>query len=226
MRKLFAFAILFLICCGCTSTRRADLSEFLDKSRHMRSGEIQWEAVVQMDFENADASANCPIAAGEWEVRDGQLWAIAGETDRAILLARSGLDPVRVDFEATCYAQEDGRIGDITVLLNTKPGERCFFEGYSPTTGAYWNHGSIIYRSGVPLARTEHPRLVSGKRYRVRVELTRGHIRYWLDDEIILEAWDPAPLRMDSARWIGIRTWGTLMSVDNVTIYRGGTERK
>ncbi|MBT4483873.1 MAG: hypothetical protein HOC71_09375, partial [Candidatus Latescibacteria bacterium] len=49
----------------------------------------------------------------------------------------------------------------------------------------------------------------------------RGHIRYWLNGVIILEAWDQMPLEMEEGNWIGIRNWSTDMVIDDIEVYVG-----
>jgi hypothetical protein len=48
-----------------------------------------------------------------------------------------------------------------------------------------------------------------------------GHIRYWLNGQIILEPWDDQPLDMDPSLWIGVRSWDTLMVIEKIVISKG-----
>lgn len=41
-----------------------------------------------------------------------------------------------------------------------------------------------------------------------------------MNDQIILEAWDVSPMKLDESLWIGIRTYATKMSIDNFIISR------
>ncbi|MCA1809616.1 MAG: hypothetical protein ABR497_02760 [Kiritimatiellia bacterium] len=204
---------------GCRSTSE-DLSSFLQRSRRMRLQPVAWEPVTALTFDTGEALAAGRVVDGEWEVRDGRLWAVAGDGHRAVLLLASGWDPVRIEFDAACFGV-GRRLGDITILLNTTADGEFFKRGYALTTGSFWNHCTTFYRDGMPLARTEYSPLLSGRVNRVVLEFNRGHIRYWLNDEIILEAWDEAPQAMLQERWIGIRTWDTLMWVDNLRVSRG-----
>ena len=123
-------------------------------------------------------------------------------------------EPLRIELEVTNYANPDGSIGDITILLNAENSKDFFRSGYALTTGSYYNSCTTFYRLGKPIAKTEHSPLVSGKTYKVIIELVNGHIRYWLNDEIILEAWDTEQLKMNPELWMGIRTWNTKMSIN------------
>ena len=78
----------------------------------------RWKPVLTMTFDDPAALAACPVLDGAWEVKNGQLRAMAGEANRAILIGHPRGDAVRVEFDATNTAGADGRIGDISVLLN------------------------------------------------------------------------------------------------------------
>ncbi|GAF69184.1 unnamed protein product, partial [marine sediment metagenome] len=136
-------------------------------------------------------------------------------------------DPVRVEFEATSFADDQGLLGDITVLLNSisGPGDAFFNNGYAFTTASYRNSCTAFYKKGKPIARTECSPVESGEMNLMVLEFDKGHIRYWLNGQIILEAWDEIPLKMDSKYWIGIRTYDTRMIVDNLTIYHGESDQ-
>ncbi|MBN1293974.1 MAG: hypothetical protein JXB48_19205 [Candidatus Latescibacteria bacterium] len=195
-----------------------DPSFFLERSRSQNTRTVIWKPEKTFRFDNPSEITECPIPEGKWEVDNGTLRAIGGDRNRAILLHRNVGDPVCVEFDVTNYADGEGRLGDITVLLNSVDGKAFFGHGYALTTASYWNNCTTFYKRGKPIARTEYTPVVSGKTYHVILEFNNGHIRYWLDDRIILEAWDERPLEIDSECWIGIRTWSTLMVVDNVVV--------
>jgi len=186
--------------------------------------DLQWELVMSQDFDGAQLPAGSLVTDGTWEVRDGRLWATAGGQQRAIMLGPALEPPVRIEFECTNRADpEQGTIGDITVHANAVPGSgaELFAQGYALTTGSYYNNCSTFYRNGRPLAKTEFSPVRDNVTHRVCVEIIGGHLRYWLDDTIVLEAWDPQPLTEWSGRSLGLRTWNTLMAVDRLRVYRG-----
>ncbi len=227
-RNYYGLAIAFcLLIPGCSQPpggkqpRPAELADFLQKSRQTGAQKVTWQPVLKLTFADPRALAAWPVVEGEWVVKGGQLRAVGGKRNRAILLAPAGFDPVRIEFEATLTAGADGKIGDITVLLNSAPGKGFFRSGYALTTASYYNQCTTFYRLGRPLARTEYSPARPGVKNRVVLEFVAGHIRYWLNGEIILEAWDAAPLALKSERWIGIRTWNTDLAIDNLTISRG-----
>lgn len=220
-------AVFCLLASGCAQPkggkqpRPAELADFLQKSRQTGAQKVMWQPVLSLTFDDPRALAAWPVVEGEWVVKGGQLRAVSGKRNRAILLAPAGFDPVRIEFEATLTAGADGKIGDITVLLNSALGQGFFRSGYALTTASYYNQCTTFYRLGRPLARTEYSPARPGVKNRVILEFVAGHIRYWLNGEIILEAWDPEPLKLESKRWLGIRTWNTDLAIDNLTISRG-----
>lgn len=217
----FLSMIVLLLISGCTtpSNRFAEKNKFLLSSRTMGGVEQIWKPVIRHDFDSKESIQNFHIVNGEWEINDGKLCAISGEQNRSVLLTPSINGPLRIELEVTNYANPDGSIGDITILINSENSPKFFSKGYALTTGSYYNNCTTFYKSGKPLANTEYSPLVSGKTYRVVIELIDGHIRYWLDDEILLEVWDSHPLERDPNLWIGVRTWNTRMAIDWFAVY-------
>lgn len=195
-----------------------DPQPFIQSARDLEGKfDYDWKEVVSLTFEDPKELSKYSILAGQWAIDNGSLIATEGEKSRAILLAPSGLDPVRIEFDATLQAAPNGQIGDITILLNATP-EKYFTSGYTLTTGSYWNHCSTFYRLGRPIANTEYSPLTPQKTNHIVVESHQGHLRYWLNGQILLEAWDSQPIAMDAKSWIGLRTYGTTMSIDNLKI--------
>jgi len=203
---------------GCTGV---DTTEFLRASRQIRSTPVTWKDVQHFTFDDAAGISGAPTPQGAWRIESGKLHAVEGDGNRTILLASLNNNPMSIAFDATLYPVSKGRIGDITVLINATDDSRFFSSGYALTTGSYWNNCTTFYRLGKALARTEWSPLRPGRTYHVRVELVGGHLRYWLNNRILLEAWDPQPLALTPDRWVGIRTWATHLVVDNLTIQRG-----
>ena len=217
--------ITFPLISGCTanSNRFAGKEKHLSGSRRVgyRKQAFQKQPCIRYDFTSEEAIQDFQIVNGEWEIKNGKLWAVSGEKNRSILLAQSKRGPLRIELEVTNYANSDGSIGDITVLINSENSDKFFGSGYALTTGSYYNNCTTFYRLGKAIAKTEYSPLVSGKTYIVVIECIDGHIRYWLNNKIILEAWDPKPQELDPNLWIGIRTWNTRMSVDWFAVYQG-----
>lgn len=223
-RSIICLPVLFgVLFNGCIGERQfSGKNKHLKTSRRVGYGNRSFSdhPCIKFDFSSEEKIKNFRIVNGGWQIDDGKLWAVIGERNRSILLAKNVKAPFRIEFEATNYANEDNSIGDITVLINSENSDKFFSRGYALTTGSYYNNCTTFYRLGKPIAKTEYSPLVSGETYRVMIEFIDGHIRYWLNEKIILEVWDSKPLEMEPDLWIGIRTWNTKMAVDNFNIYQ------
>jgi hypothetical protein len=233
---VFLFASISLTGCAVTAPKATpnavkpapDLRADLANSRRSNTQNVEWTVVQNVNIKEPADIKGLPQPEGRWEVHQGKLVAVEGKRNRAILLAKSGHDPVRVEFDATLYPDAQGRIGDITVLLNSKVGGKAkgwqkewWRSGYALTTASYWNQCTAFYRQGICIARTEYSPAKPRKQHHIKVEFVGGHIRYWLDNVILLDAWHPKPLPMSPDAWIGLRTWSTRMTVENVVISKG-----
>jgi len=222
--------IAFSLLAGCTNhtTSFSDKPHHLLGSRAVGHQEQRFESApyAYYDFNSPQDMQHFQIVNGDWELHDGTLVAVGGDQNRSILLAPCRKGPLRIELEVTNTANPNGSIGDITLLVNSENSSDFFDRGYALTTGSYYNNCSTFYKHSSPIAKTEYSPLVSGKTYRVALEINNGHIRYWLDDEIILESWDPHPIQLDPNLWIGLRTWNTHMSVNWFAVYQGQQETK
>lgn len=225
-RLMTVLAAALALITGCASGMPRDSQDVREKSRQaglsLRKAETVWEKVRSFTFDDPAEMKNFVQAEGSWEISGGTLRAVAGDRNRAILLAEWGNDPVRIEFDVVNTASR-GLIGDITVLVGATPDKGFFGAGYAITTGSYWNTCTTIYRKGTALANTSWSPVASGAKNRVVVEVDRGHIRYEMNESVLLETWDTSPLEFGNGRWIGIRTWATLMEIGEVTVYRGKT---
>lgn len=233
--RLLLLLSLPLLIAGCQSSSPGPISEspvsprtraetsdrFLRSARNLgRQPEVIWHEVERWDFADMNSLGSLPQVAGEWELLHGKLVATGGEGNRAILLRPGLTGDLKVQFDVTLTSVFEGRIGDITVVLGATRDDQFFHTGYTATTGSFWNNVSTIYRRGRPLANTEYSPLEEGRTYRVTLERRGGHLRYWLNDTVLLEAWDSDPMTLSAERWFGIRTWHTRMEIDNLAFYR------
>ncbi|MHC4871560.1 MAG: hypothetical protein ACYTFY_06920 [Planctomycetota bacterium] len=217
-------AIFISIISGCSSerVRFTEKGKFLKNSRgvrHNRKLKFKEMPTVKHSFNSLSDMKNFEIVNGEWKLENNKIKAVGGSHNRTILLTKIITPPFRIEFDVVNFANPNGSIGDITILINTLNSKKFFREGYTLTTGSYYNNCSTIYRLGKAMAKTEYSPVVSGRKNRVKVDYNQGHLRYWLNNEIIIEAWDPTPLTLDKNKWIGIRTWNTLMEIDNFSIH-------
>lgn len=224
------FPLIFLAAVGCSGDGpRAGTPEGLAErkqrgllfSRRSPINAIHWTPVKRFTFEHGWEAEQLLQPAGRWTIEDGVLKAVEGPRNRVIMLCPSRYEPVRIEFDARLQPHPQGEARDFTVLVHASADDRFFKSGYTLTTGSYYNNTTCFYRRGQRLARTEYSPLVVNRWYHVTVEMARGHIRYWLDDRILLEAWDVDPLPADGRGWIGLRTWDIVMEVDNVVISEG-----
>lgn len=217
-RRRVLQGVLALCMVGACANPGAALDPYLLRSRRAPMNQIVWSAVPISRFDTPAALDVARIVAGEWAIEDEILVATAGVQHRAILLFPAAYDRFRLRFEARLHPNDEGRIGDISVLVNTTADPTFWTSGYALTTGSFYNHCSSFYRLGQHLARTEWSPVDSNRWHRVALAYDRGHIRYWLDDRILLEAWDPSPLPMSADRWIGLRTWNTRMEIRHIKL--------
>jgi hypothetical protein len=205
-----------------------EMRQFLEASRNEHSRPEDWKPVQEFTFDDAKAIAPMHITKGQWVVRDGQLLAIGGEGERSILIAPCQWDAVRIAFDAVLKPGADGRVGDIGIRLDADAKTGSFSKGYTMITSQYFNQATVCYRLSQPIARTEWSPIVPGRTHHIVMEFTNnpisktrreGHLRLWVDQRVVLDAWDrDHPLAMDASRWIGLSTYRTEMSVDNLVI--------
>jgi len=194
---------------------------YLELSRSEHNAPVTWQPRHTFTFDNSAVPETFRVKEGTWEVRDGQLQAVAGEPDgyRTILIAPCPAGSMRVAFDATWFARPDGRVGDIYVRFNADPDTGSSARGYGLFVGHYFNQASVCYKLNQPIARTEWSPIVPGRRHRVVAEWTPRHLRLWVDDRIVLDAWDrDKPITPDPAKWIGLAVYDTRLAIDNLTV--------
>ena len=108
------------------AAQKHDPAVSLGHSRNVRVQKVTWNEAASFSFDNPADISKYPAPEGAWEISNGVLRAVKGDRNRAILLHHSVGDPVRIEFDATNTADELGRLGDITVLLNSVPGKNFF----------------------------------------------------------------------------------------------------
>lgn len=206
---------------------------YLNSSRREHDHRIaNWKTVAQWTFEDDKLPEEFTVFDGKWDVKDGQLRAIDGEVDRnrTLGIAACKWPAFRIAFDATLTARAGNsadRICDLGIRLNADPTTGSFAKGYVAILAQYANQSAVLYRLNVPFARTEFTPIRPGVKHRVMVEVVKPHIRVWVDDKVILEAWeragtnnrDPRDFQeMDPQKIIAIHTYDTQLVVDNMTI--------
>ena len=222
----FLFTLIILFAALDSFAQVSDKERMLQSSRNATGTKVAWEQGYTYSFDDDAQMDSFAVAAGKFEIKDGALRAIDGNTNRAIMIAKNTFGKYfRIEIEVTNFANEKtGRTGDISFLINSVSVEKYevfFFNGYSLTTASFGNSNTAFYKKGKPFARTEYTPVVSGKKNMAMLDYMNGHIRYWFNGQIILEAWDDDPLEMDPSLWIGVRSYDTLMVIDKMTISKG-----
>lgn len=201
-----------------------EMSGYLAASRAEYDGSrnIAWKQEAAFTFEKPVDMAGFKVVDGDWTVRDGKLIAEAGQANRnrTLLILPVRWDYLCVEFDATLEARPDGRVGDLGIRF-TDPGTGCIGKHYTVITGQYLNQASVVYRRSIPIARTEWSPLIPGKVHRVRLEFTCQHLRYWVDERVVIEAWDRLEPINIKGTWLGIHSYDTKLKIDNLVISSG-----
>jgi len=215
------------------SARTDQLKKYLELSRAEHNHHItNWQEAAAWTFDDGKMPVEFRVYDGQWEVSDGRLRAFSGKQDgnRVIKIADCKWPAFRLEFDATLRAKSGAptdQVCDIGILLNADPETGHFRDGYGVLAGTYFNQATVLYRLYIPYARTEGQFIVPGKVHHIVLEVVKPHIRFWMDDRIVLEAWeragkagaDPSDfLDMDPKRVIALHTYDTVMEVDNLRI--------
>jgi len=203
------------------STAPGSQRHYLELSRAEHNAKLAWRPLRTFAFDDPAMPDGFRIKEGTWEIRDGQLEAVAGKADeyRTILIAPCPAGPMRVEFDCTWFARPDGRVGDIYLRFNADSETGSSAKGYGLFVGHYFNQASVCYKLNQPIARTEWSPIVPGRRHHLVAEWTPRHLRLWMDDRIVMDAWDrDKPIAPDPAAWIGLAVYDTRVAIDNLTV--------
>lgn len=217
---------------GRVEKRAPTREEMINKARDALTGrklrrKIAWEKAVELTFDEPSTISALVVIEGKWEISAGKLCALDGKKNRSILITpiSSSFNALKIEFDVLCRPNDQGLVGDVSVLINTvspqtsKDWGQIWNGGYSLTTASYWNNETTFYKNGLAWARTEFSPVKPNQNHHITVEVDNGHISYWVDDLIVLEGWDSAPLRLEAGRWVGLRTYGTRIEIDNFALF-------
>lgn len=227
-RLAWTMSCVSAVVAGCTVPGPAN-DEFLARSRGEGSRPHTWSTVAGPDWPSPGSVPAAPrVLTGDWQIQARRFVATGGQGNRTLLLCPLPGGPVRVRFTAVPHSERaDGWIGDISVVFGAINDAKKFWtSGYVMTTGSYWNHCTTAYRQGKPLARTEWSPLRPGRSHEICVEWTGSHLRYLLDGQVLLDAWDDQPLAFEADRWIALRTWETRLEVHDIRVESGEPVRR
>ena len=194
---------------------------YLLLARAEHGAEIPWQPLTTFTFDDPTVLQKLRVCEGEWKIAGGQLQAVGGKAEdyRTILLAPCPAEPMRIEFDATLFPRADGRIGDIYIRLNADPDTGSSTRGYGLMVARYYNQDTVCYKLNQPIARTEWSPIVPGRKHHIAAEWTAVHLRLFVDDRVIIDAWDrDKPIAPDPEKWIGLAVYDTKMTVDNLVI--------
>lgn len=211
-------------------------AKYLKASRAEHDHRIaEWKTVGSWNFDDGSMPDGFKVFDGSWEVVDGALVAADGKVDgnRTIGLTHCNWPAFRISFDATLSPRPEkahlrpAYIGDIGVRINADPQTGGFAQGYVAILAHYTNQANVIYRRNIPFVRTEMCSITAGEKHRVVVEVVKPHIRVWVDDKVVLEAWDRHGvgrrddsdfIEMDPERIIALHTYDSILAVDDLLI--------
>jgi hypothetical protein len=212
------------------------LKTYLKASRDEHNHHVaHWRQVAAWSFQDGKVPAEFKVIKGQWKVHDGKLIAAGGkeDDDRTIQIAQCQWPAFRLEYDAALLAPGAApeRVCDVGIRFNVDMEAGSHTDGYFILAGTYFNQATTLYRMNIPLARTEWSPIVPGKTHHVVLEVVKPHIRFWIDDHVVLEAWDrpgSAPanpgatesgfIDMDPKRAIALETYDTIMEITNLKI--------
>ncbi len=204
MRTFFYLGALILALGGCSRSGDPPLTEeFVD------------------NFDRQEIGASWNNTGGPYKIVDGELH-VAGARNHPLWLKKRLPDNVRVTFDVRSESPQ----GDIKFELF---GDGVSFAressytatGYVLIFGGWSNRYNVIARldeHGADRQVRREPRVVRGKTYRMKAERRGGLLRWYVDDEPLLEFDDALPLKGRGHDHFAFNNWETPLYFDNLRI--------
>lgn len=199
----------------------ASQRHYLELARSEHGIPPAWQPLHSYTFDNPADLRTFRICEGEWKIDGGKLLATRGaaENYRTLLIAPCPAGPSRIEFDAVLSPRPDGRIGDIYLRFNADPATGSSARGYGMMVARYYNQDTVCYKLNQPIARTEWSPIISGKRHHIAAEWTAVHLRLFVDDRVVIDAWDrDKPIAPDPQKWLGLAVYDTPLAIDNLVI--------
>jgi hypothetical protein len=186
-----------------------------------QGGDPPLGAAFSDDFSRSELGSDWRNTGGPYEIVDGAL-RVAGARNHPLWLRRRLPDDVRVTVEA----RSDSPEGDIKFEVFGDGRSFAQQASYTATSyvvifGGWRNSRNVIARMdehGDDRLVKTGPRVEQGRRYRIKLERRGQSLRWWVDDELILELVDPEPLRGPGHDHFAFNNWETPLSFDNLRI--------
>jgi hypothetical protein len=160
--------------------------------------------------------------SGAYAVRDGALLAQNARNKPLWLLRRL---PCHVRIDVTAWS--DSPDGDLKIEVM---GDGASYDpdqgeykatGYVFIFGGWRNSLSTIVRQDEHRARMtvdDSTRVEPGRKYRWSIRIAGGHIEWWVDDALFLQADDPQPLCGPGHDHFGVNNWAVPNHYDDLTV--------
>jgi hypothetical protein len=173
------------------------------------------------DFERAELGPNWNNTGGPYKIVDGELH-VAGARNHPLWLKKRLPDDIRVSFDV----RSDSAQGDIKFELfgdgRSFARESSYVAtGYVLIFGGWRNSKTIIARldeHGADVRERRDVKVVQGRKYAFKAERRGGLLRWWVDDELMLEYDDVQPLKGRQHDHFAINNWETPLYFDNIRI--------
>jgi hypothetical protein len=179
------------------------------------------ERAFEDTFDRARLGDDWRNTGGRYEIVDGELH-VAGARNHPLWLRRRLPSDVRVSFDV----RSDHEDGDIKFEVF---GDGVSFAressyvatGYVLIFGGWRNSKTLVARldeHGADVKTRRDARVVKGRTYAFKVERRGGLLRWWVDDEIMLEYDDALPLTGRGHDHFGFNDWEAPLRFDNVRV--------
>ena len=238
-RSGVSLAMLGLLLSGALAAPGASAqSESEEKTGPGSAEEQGWELVFTDEFEREQVGDDWTTVDGKWRIKDGALRG-SGTLLSARGFPASDQPPgyQRIEFKAATDVQplaflqtgadeSDVRVSDLSSIIHAKApedigeNENAFGTGYFFQFGGFWNSRHRIVKAGDQLVADEEPtvKIQPDKMHHIIAENDKGHVRFFVDGELILEYDERMSLLGSSQNHVGFYFY-TAAKVDEVKVY-------
>ena len=196
------------------------------------AGDPELPLAFRDDFERADLGKSWRVAGGGWRVEGGEL-CVRGAKNHGVWLRRRLPANARIRFDARADSADgdvkaelwgDGKSGATSASYSNATSYLVIFGGWENSRHVLARideHGDDRLSLEID-PRADDGRLkpaALGQRYRFRVERRDGKtIKWWVDDELMLELADREPLAGAGHDHFGFNDWTAPVCFDNLEI--------
>lgn len=197
--------VLFTLICGCSGSGGGDpiTSEFVD------------------DFNRSELGSHWRNTGADYKIVNNELH-IEGAKNHPLWLRKVLPDKVRVTFDVRSESSD----GDIKFELfgdgvSYARESSYVASGYVLIFGGWNNSLNVIARMDEHASNRRvkrGPRVIKGKKYQLKAERRDNVLRWWVDDELMLEFDDAEPLKGRGHNHFGFNNWNAPLYFDNLRI--------